>query len=245
MAFDYDLDSIASKYGQHRQAHPEVLRSLVLTGEIGRASKVLDVGCGTGNYSIALGALTGCACWGVDLSGQMLSVAKMRSNPPRFVLGRAEHLSFPRDCFDVVFSVDVVHHLSDVPAYLREVHRSLKMGGKVCTATDSAWIIQHREPLAVYFPETAAADLRRYHPVGELRDAMARVGFGDITQDVVAFSYRLTDIQAYRDKAFSSLRLISTEAFEKGISQLEQDMRTRPVRCVSRYALLWGTKRGG
>jgi hypothetical protein len=58
----------------------------------------------------------------------------------------------------------------------------------------------------------------------------------------VEFPYLLTDIQAYHDKAFSSLHLIAEEAFERGIERLERDLGTGPIPCVSRYLLLWGTK---
>jgi hypothetical protein len=52
----------------------------------------------------------------------------------------------------------------------------------------------------------------------------------------------LSDIQAYRDKAFSALLLISEAAFQRGIERMEQDLSTGPIPCVSRYLLLWGTK---
>ena len=71
---------------------------------------------------------------------------------------------------------------------------------------------------------------------------MERVGFGEVTESTVEFTYPLTHIQAYRDKAFSSLLLIPEEAFQRGIERMEQDLRTRPIQCVSRYLLLWGTK---
>jgi ubiquinone/menaquinone biosynthesis C-methylase UbiE len=63
-----DYDKIASDYAQHRQRHPEVLKHLVSTGNLGRDSKVLEVGCGTGNYILALERLAGSQCWGIDPS---------------------------------------------------------------------------------------------------------------------------------------------------------------------------------
>jgi hypothetical protein len=51
-----------------------------------------------------------------------------------------------------------------------------------------------------------------------------------------------TDIQIYRDQAFSCLHLIPKAAFERGIRQMEIALRNGPISCVSRYALLWGTK---
>jgi ubiquinone/menaquinone biosynthesis C-methylase UbiE len=70
-----DYDHLAAEYARHRTAHPEVLKRLAVTGSVGPASRVLDVGCGTGNYLIALHRLTGCAAWGIDPSEQMLARA--------------------------------------------------------------------------------------------------------------------------------------------------------------------------
>lgn len=237
-----DYDIIATEYTRHRKVHPEVLRGLLSTSGVGSASKVLEVGCGTGNYIIALEALAHCSCWAVDPSAKMLSRARERSGKVSFQLGKAERLDFPQDFFDLVFSVDVIHHLDDRPAYFREAYRVLRAGGKVCTVTDSEWIIRHRQPLAIYFPETVQVELGRYPRIAQLREAMEGVGFGKITETNVEFPYELTDIQAYRDKAFSSLYVIPEEGFRRGIERMERDLRIGPIKCVSRYLLLWGTK---
>ena len=237
-----DYDKIALGYARHRRVHPKVLKNLVLTSGIGSTSKVLEVGCGTGNYIVALDAISGCSCWAIDPSDKMLSRTRDRSKRINFDVGRAERVDYPDEFFELVFSVDVIHHMGSYPAYFREAYRVLRKGGKVCTVTDSEWIIRHRKPLAVYFPETIQVDLSRYPSIAALREFMKRIGFHRITENTVEFPYQLTDIQAYRDKAFSCLHLIPEEAFWRGIHCMERDLRREPIRCVSRYLLLWGTK---
>jgi ubiquinone/menaquinone biosynthesis C-methylase UbiE len=237
-----DYDQIASEYARHRQVHPKVLKSLLLASKVGKASKVLEVGCGTGNYIAALQALAGSSCWGIDPSEQMLSRARDRSRTIHFQLGKAERVDSPPDFFDLVFSVDVIHHVGNRLAYFREAYRVLRAGGKICTVTDSERIIRHRQPLAVYFPETVEIELGRYPRIAELGEIMERVGFSEKTESTVEFAYQLTDLQAYRAKAFSALLFIPEEAFQRGIERMEQDLHSRPIQCVSRYLLLWGTK---
>ncbi|MBI3977012.1 MAG: methyltransferase domain-containing protein [Chloroflexi bacterium] len=142
---------------------------------------------------------------------------------------------------DLVFSVDVIHHVSDFAGHYRAARRVLRAGGKLCTATDSEWIIRHRRPLAVYFPENVEVDLSRYHPIPQLRAALADAGFGDIHEEIVELGYDLADAGAYRSKSFSCLHLISEDAFRRGIERLEADLRAGPIPCLSRYLLLWGT----
>lgn len=54
--------------------------------------------------------------------------------------------------------------------------------------------------------------------------------------------HQLIYIQAYRDKAFSSLHLISEAAFQRGIQRMERDLCSEPISGVSRYLLLWARK---
>jgi len=237
-----DYDRIASEYSKHRKVHPRVLAELISCGALGKGSKVLEVGCGTGNYAVALKALVECEIWAIDPSEEMLCRARERSAEIHFSSGKAEQLCFQQGFFDMVFSVDVIHHLSGPPNFFREAHRVLKRGGSVCTVTDSEWIIRHREPLALYFPETVEVELKRYPRIDELKRIMTQFGFGEVKESMAEFPYDLHDVQAYRDKAFSSLHLISEETFELGIERMERDLRTGPIKCVSRYSLLWGTK---
>lgn len=237
-----NYDKIASDYAQHRQVHPEVLKGLASANGISPDSSVLEVGCGTGNYIIALERLAGSDCWGIDPSEGMLSKARERSSSVHFQPGRAEALDFSSGLFDLVFSVDVIHHVDDRLSYFQEVYRVLKSGGRMCTVTDSEWIIRNRQPLAVYFPATVESELDRYPRISELRDLMEHAGFSQVTEELVEFAYQLADGQAYRDKAFSALRLIPEDAFRQGIERMERDLRSGPIPCASRYVLLWGTK---
>ena len=118
----------------------------------------------------------------------------------------------------------------------------LRPRGKLCTVTDSEEIIRHREPLAVYFPETVTVDLARYPRIHDIRTGMQYAGFVEIEEMTVEFAYELKDIAPFRARAFSYLRLISDDQFARGIARMEQDSRDAPIRSVSRYTLVWGAK---
>ena len=247
-----DYDRLAAEYARHRQVHPGVLQALHqavqgLQRTAPGRPRVLEVGCGTGNYLLALAASTGCEGWGIDPSEGMLAQAHARTKGVQFRLGSAERLDFADASFDLIFSVDVIHHVQDKERYTKEAYRVLAPPGAFCTVTDSEWIIRNRQPLATYFPETVEVELARYPPIAALRALYEQAGFVEIDERTVEFSYPLTDIQAYRDKAYSALHLISEEAFQRGLARMERDLQgddcRTPIPCVSRYTLLWGSKK--
>ena len=234
-----NYDNLAREYAEHRHVHPEVLKGLLKNSRLYADSSVLEVGCGTGNYISAIQGATGCTCRGIDPSAQMLAKANERSQQIIFDLGKAEKLAFPEAAFDLVFSVDVIHHIGDRAAYYREAWRVLKPGGGVCTVTDSEDIIRGRQPLANYFPETVEAEIKRYPPIPELRKLMVQAGFERIEEERVEYRTVIQDLQAYREKTYSSLYLIPQEAFERGIQRMEADLLCGPIQVISRYVLLW------
>ena len=88
--------------------------------------KILDVGCGTGG-NLEMLAKFG-AAEGVDISDDALEFCKAKGLKAR--KGLAESLPFENESFDVVTALDVVEHLDDDVAGLKEMHRVLKPGGK-------------------------------------------------------------------------------------------------------------------
>ncbi len=232
--------TIAPDYARHRRIHPGVLEGLVSRAGLGPASSVLEIGCGTGNYLAALDEATACQCWGIDPSEAMLAEARKSCPEAEFSCAAAESMALPSDQFDLVFAVDVAHHIADRPRAFAECRRVLRVNGALCLVTDSPEIIRAREPLSTYFPETVEAELARYPSIVTLGTELRAAGFSDIAEVEVEFRQELADIEPYRAKVFSSLQLISQEAFERGLLRLERDFNSGPISCVSRYVMLWG-----
>ncbi len=237
-----DYANLAAGYAAHRCAQPALLAALVETSGVDERSVAVEVGCGTGNYSAALAAKTGCRTLGIEPNAAMLEIAWQRAGTVKWMQATAESFALADDSIDLIFTVDVIHHLVDRQAYFRNAFRALKPGGLICTATDSPSVLRRRQPLAGYFPPTIRADLARYPAPDRLRNEMRSAGLAPTGEDEVEYPFLLTDIAPYRDRAYSVLHLIDDDAFAQGIDRMRKDLATEPIRALSLYWLLWGVK---
>jgi ubiquinone/menaquinone biosynthesis C-methylase UbiE len=239
-----NYDQTAGAYATHRQIHAPAFRELCHRAKLSSTSMLLEVGCGTGNYVGALVECFRCTAYGLDPSALMLSHVGTHGQQISWLQGRAERLPLADNTFDLLFSVDVIHHIVDKAGFYRQAQRVVQPGGRICTVTDSEEMIRQREILSGYFPETVEIELTRYPRIAQLKHWMAAAGLESFEVGTVAEPYLITDAQPFRDKAYSSLHLIPHEAWQAGLERLERDLVRGPIQGTSRYACVWGRKPG-
>jgi SAM-dependent methyltransferase len=93
-----------------------------------RRPRILDVGCGTGANLLMLSEYGDAE--GVDVSEDALAFCRERGLD-KVKLGAAEELPYEDGTFDLVTAFDVVEHIDDDLAGLREMRRVLRPGGRV------------------------------------------------------------------------------------------------------------------
>jgi len=100
---------------------------------------VLDVGCNTG-YGTMRFVPVARRVVGVDVSARAIEAARERAidGVPEFVLSGGFALPFPDTSFDLVTSFQVLEHVPDPVAFLRELARVARPGGQVILATPNA-----------------------------------------------------------------------------------------------------------
>ena len=87
--------------------------------------RILDVGCGTGANLEMLSQFG--SAEGVDVSDEALEFCRKKGLTVR--KGLAETLPYPDETFDITTALDVVEHLDDDIAGLKEMHRVTKRDG--------------------------------------------------------------------------------------------------------------------
>src|SRR5256886_2636110 len=100
-------------------------------------ARVLDVGCGPGTITADLAArVPGGDVTGIDAAADVLAQARQEAerrglDNVRFDTGDVYHLDFADGTFDVVHAHQVLQHLTDPGAALREMRRGCRPGGLV------------------------------------------------------------------------------------------------------------------
>jgi ubiquinone/menaquinone biosynthesis C-methylase UbiE len=99
--------------------------------------RVLEVGCGTGSLTLAVGRRVGASgeVHGVDIAPEMINVARRKNaragNPVTFRVGQIDTLPYPEATFDAVICSFMIFHLPDDVQRLglKDIFRVLRAGG--------------------------------------------------------------------------------------------------------------------
>lgn len=145
------FDAIAMKYDSWYETPVGSFADQVETGlafrlfTVAPGMKVLDAGCGTGNFSLKLDAM-GAKVTGMDISEEMLEIARRKAaqKGKEITLCKMDlyKLDFPDETFDAVFSMAAFEFVEEPEKALDEMFRVVKKGGKVLVGTihgDSDW----------------------------------------------------------------------------------------------------------
>ena len=129
----YDLLNHLLSLGIDKAWRRKAMREL----ERGAKDRVLDVACGTGDFSIEALRHGVRQVVGVDISENMLAVAREKARDKgleeqlEFLYGDSEQLTFPDENFDAVTVAFGVRNFEHLERGLREMCRVLRPGGRV------------------------------------------------------------------------------------------------------------------
>lgn len=108
-----------------------------VVGELSSSRRLLDAGCGPGQFTIMLAeALPAAEVWGIDLAPTMIELARAHAAASlaharlHFEIADVTGLPFPDGHFDALISSGSIKHWPDPVAGLRELHRVLAPGGR-------------------------------------------------------------------------------------------------------------------
>ena len=124
--YDYDNDNVLGTVSQPKSV------SLLSTRLKDKTAKIIDVGCGTGLVGEKLKAKDFINFDGLDISKDMLSIAKSRGYRNLFLGSLNKQLPVLDDAYDAAMCVGVFTHGHVSSEGFNELCRIVKPGGYVC-----------------------------------------------------------------------------------------------------------------
>lgn len=248
-----DYSQIANTYDDARPLFEESLeRWMTLISEkIGSRQRVelLDLGCGTGRFSIPMATRLGYSVTGVDNSEEMLEEARNKEGGDRVEWNTqdATCLSYPNGSFDVVFMSHLLHHLDEPLDVVRECCRILRPRGVILNRYGPMEDIRD-DPEHTFFPESIEIDEARTPTIKEVEGWFGDAGFNDVsTEAMMQQTYRFAEdrLRKARLRCTSVLTLVGQSAFERGLvafGRYISDNPNDPWLLMDKIALTTGRK---
>lgn len=234
-------DRIGAGYNTTRKADHYLLGRMIHFLRAENSGTYLDIGCGTGNYTIEF-SKRNVQMIGVDPSEAMLSIARTRSSNVEWKNGKAENIPLEAESVDGVLAILTTHHWTNQDKGYADVGRVMKKGARlvIFTATPeqmrSYW-------LSHYFPTMLRDAGKQMLSLEEISENLTKGGFSEIHTEKYFVTNDLQDLflQSGKHNPVSYLdetvrRGISSFATAKnpdevtsGLHQLREDISTGKI----------------
>lgn len=244
----FDYDQAAHVYDRHRRGGGPYTAALLGLANASGASRVLEVGAGTGNNTQPFVEAHPCSLTALELSAGMLAKACAKPISAHWVRGDATAIPFAADAFDFIFGVYMLHHIDRLEAFASECVRVLERGAAAFVTAPHGFIERH--PMNAYFPSFAAVDKARFHAVEAVEEVLRGTGFaetGTIPMKAAPKPIDADYLARVENKFISTYALLPAGEFEAGLERLRADIAAKgqlDVPIVWEAATVWGRMPG-
>lgn len=137
-----------------------------------KGKRILDVGCGTGSYTIELAKRRAVAV-GLDSSIEMLKLARKKAENIQFVLGSMLYLPFKNKSFDALVSVTALEFCLENPE--KAVREMKRVGSTIVVGVLNKWSLYFLEKkIKSIFVDSVYARAR-FYSVFELKNLFGNI----------------------------------------------------------------------
>jgi SAM-dependent methyltransferase len=154
---------------------------------VGRAGRLLDMGCGLGFFLQAMAPYANWEAYGCEISPAAVRYAHDTLGLSHVICSRLEEVDLPPNAFDIITLWDVLEHLLQPDPVLRRCHTLLKKGGLCFIRTPNVGIqlprarlkklLRGMQPGVAYLQ---ARDHPHHYSLSSIRILLERNGFSHV-----------------------------------------------------------------
>lgn len=222
-------------YASNRKADQRVVRKIIELLDVNNGAVILDVGAGTGNYSVELNKI-GYKMIAIEPSVEMSSVCTDQC--VNWINCPAEDILLPDSIADAAILILSLHHFTDIQKAINEIHRVLRednilvMTFNPCVAIRKMWIFDYCPLLKKYITDrfcdvellkqlleiefSTEYELLSFPLPSDMSDAFSAAAWKNPSQ------YTNPETR----KAMSLFNYIDEKLFISGIEKLKIDLKT-------------------
>jgi ubiquinone/menaquinone biosynthesis C-methylase UbiE len=199
---------------------------------VSEGSRVLDLGCGTGRFTVPMAIKLGYKMTGADYSMEMLDKARGKDvkNIIKWDCMDAQYLTYDNASFDVIFMSHLLHHVDSPTRVISECKRVLRDPGVILIRYGAMELIRN-DVEHTFFHETLVIDEPRTPDIDTIEKWLSDTGFSGIKTEVITqktYESATTHLQAAAAKSTSVLTMIPQQAFENGIQRFSEYIEENP-----------------
>lgn len=241
-------NTIGNGYNDTRQPDKYILSKLNEWLDPKEGCLYLDIGCGTGNYTIEIAAQK-YDFVGVDPSKKMLEIAKKKSQNINWLTGTAEEIPTESKIFDGIIGTLTIHHWTNLRKAFAELYRVMKVDAKIVLFTSTPEQMK-RYWLNQYFPLMMENSITQMPTFESIKAAAIDAGFRNIFCEKYFVMDNLSDLflyagknrpelylnEAVRNGISSFANLALKEEVENGLQNLEYDIKQNRIKdLINKY----------
>jgi SAM-dependent methyltransferase len=199
-------------------------------GGLRQGQRVLDLGCGTGGFAVAIAEATGAQVVGCDRTPSFLAYARGRSAAVEWVHGDAESLPFADSSFDRVLISLLLHQLEEPARAISEAFRVLRRSGALVVRTVLPDAAAARIPFR-FFPTLAQVQAEQMPSLDDVTVWMRTAGF-DVIRVGDVLRNKPLEVEAVETQLRREVRhrypFLAAAELEDGLRRMREAWDGRP-----------------
>lgn len=242
-------NELAHNYDRLRPPENIVYKSLLYEiKKIPKVKVILDIGCGTGRYSIELSKELGLYLIGIDISKNMLKEAKKKFPEGKWIEGDIEKVIEKIDLRKInVILMAYSIHLINWKETLNYLCQFLSSGSLILIVTYSPEIFS-KALYHQFIPELIKIEQGRYPPCENVIEYLQNLN-SRVLKRVIKTTQWIENVNDIKNvikkgkaKYCSTLRMVDDEILKKGLQNMEKELLSRiskgPYRVVHEHTII-------